>query len=202
MLLTFEGGEGSGKTTVIKRVQALLESEGKKVLVTREPGGVPLGELIRKMVLESPAQPISELFLFLASRAEHVATKILPALHSGTIVLCDRFSDSTLAYQGYARGLGIDRLLPMCQLAAASLEPHITFFLDIAPEIGLERARRSHKQESSDRMESEKMTFHQKVREGFLELARRYPSRIRVIDASAPLDEVVKQVMGHVHTSH
>src|SRR5262245_17978411 len=132
MLITFEGGEGAGKTTVIKRVQALLESEGNRVLVTREPGGVPLGELIRKMVLESPAQPISELFLFLASRAEHVATKILPALRAGTIVLCDRFSDSTLAYQGYARGLGIDRLLPMCQLAASSLEPHMTFFLDIA----------------------------------------------------------------------
>ena len=200
LFITFEGGEGSGKTTIIERVKTALEEKKKEVVTTREPGGVALGEAVRKIVLESsePVAPIAELLLFLAARAQHVEEKIKPAINARKVVLCDRFTDSTLAYQGFARGLGIEALVPICRMAASSLEPDLTIYLDIAPEVGLERAKNARKEEKSDRIEIETIAFHQKVREGFLALAERSPTRIVTIDASQDLEKVVEQVMKQI----
>ena len=197
MFITFEGGDGAGKSTVIARVKESLEKVGKQVVLTREPGGVPLGEEIRALLLESKTSVsiMAELLLFLASRAQHVEEKIKPALASGKIVLCDRFTDSTLAYQGYARELGIAALLPICKLASGGLEPNLTLYLDLDPAVGLARAK------SGDRMEGEAREFHEKVRKGFLKLAEMYPERIHKIDASKTPDEVYKQVMHYVNAA-
>lgn len=198
MFITFEGGDGAGKSTVIARVKESLEKSGKEVVLTREPGGVPLGEEIRALLLESKTSVsiMAELLLFLASRAQHVTEKIKPALEAGKVVLCDRFTDSTLAYQGYARGLGIETLLPLCKLATGGLDPHLTLYLDLDPSIGLARAK------SFDRMEAEAREFHEKVRQGFLKLAEMYPLRIHKIDASKTQDDVFKQVMHYVDAAH
>lgn len=198
MFITFEGGDGAGKSTVISRVKEQFERLGKKVVLTREPGGVPLAEEIRKWLLHSPFALSSraELFLFLAARAQHVDEKIKPALALGYVVLCDRFTDSTLAYQGFARELGIEVLRPLCAQATGGLEPNLTFYLDLDPRIGLARAQ------GGDRMEGETLHFHEKVRRGFLRLAEQSPERIRVIDASKSPDEVFNQVMSYVDTAH
>ena len=194
MLITFEGGDGAGKTTVIHRVKEFLEKRGEEVIVTREPGGVPLGEEIRHLLLNSKEQvtSVAELFLFLAARAQHVEEKIKPALKENKTVLCDRFTDSTLAYQGFARGFGIENLFPLCNLATGALTPHLTFYLDLDPEIGLKRAK------GGDRMEKEEKLFHQKVREGFLALASLYPTRIKKIDASKSPEEVFQQILPYL----
>lgn len=208
MFITIEGGEGSGKTTLIRSLESFFKERGEKVLLTREPGGTPLGDKIRELLLETADHRVSnraEVLLFLASRAEHVEDVIKPALKSGKVVLCDRFIDSTAAYQGYARGLGIQEMLHLSQFSSDNLEPELTLYLDIPPVEGLARAKKVMKSEKNDRIEGEKMVFHEKVRRGFLTLADLFPKRIHVLDARKPADQVLLeaiQVIEHVQSPH
>lgn len=199
-LITFEGGEGGGKTSLMSSLKEYLIDLGYEVFMTREPGGTPLGEEIRKLLLiKNTAISISakaELLLFLAARAQHIEECILPNLAQKKVVLCDRFNDSSIAYQGHARNLGYEMVSHLCELACGEAVPYMTFFLDVDPKEGLQRSKRLDKQESKknqgDRLESEQLAFHQKVREGFLKLQKQYPNRIFRIDAHLPLDKVVK----------
>src|SRR6187431_1687241 len=145
IFITIEGGEGAGKTTLIESLYQHLLGLGREVLKTREPGGTPLGEEIRKILLHStgPVSPYAELSLFLASRAQHISELIAPALAAGKVVLCDRFNDSTIAYQGMARGLGMEEVAAVCRFICAGLEPQLTLYLDIDPAVGLSRAKKS-----------------------------------------------------------
>lgn len=190
--VTFEGGEGAGKTTLINRVYDYLTSKGYAVIKTREPGGTVLGHHIRDLLLyKEEDQPTkkAELFLFLADRAQHVEKMILPALEQGKIVLCDRFNDSTLAYQGAARSFDPETLRHFCSFATSDLIPDLTLFLDLDPKIGLKRAEQG-KGNVRDRLESEALSFHMKVREAFLSFSQKEPHRFHVIDAAQPTDKV------------
>lgn len=201
-LISFEGGDGSGKTTQLKLLEKYLSAHGQTCLGTREPGGTALGEMIRQLLLEAGKEEISfptELFLYLADRAQHVQKVIRPALASGTIVLCDRFTDSTLAYQGYGRGVELDMLRRLNEVASPGITPDLTFLLDCPVEVGLPRtAQRIVNQTSGkrreDKFEREKVEFHERVRAGFLELARAEPKRIVILDASRALQEVHKEI--------
>jgi dTMP kinase len=199
--ITFEGGDGTGKSTQIKLLERHLIAEGKSCLTTREPGGTPLGQLLRKILLESGNHPISsstELFLYLADRAQHVHEVIAPAIMQGRIVLSDRHTDSTVAYQGYGRGFDVQLLLSLNRIASQGLTPDITFLLDCPVQLGLSRTihRRSGplKAEGADRFENENLEFHEKVRQGFLDLARAEPGRFHIIDASQSEQEVFAAV--------
>lgn len=186
MFVTFEGGEGAGKSTAIKSIVEALEKKGRKILLTREPGGTPISEEIRKIILDkanTAMDPRTEALLYAASRRQHVVEKILPALKRGEIVLCDRFIDSSLAYQGVARGIGIDEVYEMNRFAIGDLEPDLTIFFDIDPEVGLARIAKN-KDREVNRLDVEKLSFHKMVREAFLSLAKRFPERYVVIDAS------------------
>jgi dTMP kinase len=191
LFITIEGGEGVGKTTLTQKLGEHLEKKGYQVLRTREPGGSPFSEQMRNFLL-NPHIVIgerAELFLFLASRAEHLDKLILPALRAGKIVICERFNDSTIAYQGCARKLGMNYVEEVCRLAFSSFEPDRTLFLDIDPLEGLKRVRWS-RGESFDRIEQEELQFHHEVRQGFLHLADKYPNRIAVLDAGREPDLV------------
>ena len=193
--ITFEGGEGCGKSTQVLRLKAALEGEGRRVMLTREPGGTRLAELIRGLLkdeVEDPPCDRAELLLFLAARAQLVKNVIRPALESGTWVVSDRFSDSTFAYQGYGRGLPLDVLRLANDFACDGLKPDFTVLLDVSPEVAAARMRRREKalNTSADRIESAGDEFHARLRAGFLELARREPNRIAVVDASGSPDEV------------
>jgi dTMP kinase len=199
--ITFEGGDGTGKSTQIKLLERHLTAQGKSCLTTREPGGTSLGQLLRKILLESGKHPISsstELFLYLADRAQHVHEVIAPAITHGKIVLSDRHTDSTVAYQGYGRGFDVQLLLSLNRIASQGLTPDITFLLDCPVELGLSRMvhRRSgpSKGEGADRFENENLEFHEKVRQGFLDLARAEPGRFYIIDASQSEQEVFAAV--------
>lgn len=201
--ITLEGGEGSGKTTLLHQLAAFLTKRGFDVLTTREPGGSQLGETIRDLVLHHHASlsitTKAELLLFLAARAQHIEEKILPALKAGQIVLCDRFNDSTIAYQGGARGLGIEYVRNLCQLICESVTPELTLFLDVPPEIGLARSRLVQKEHAGvgelDRIESEALSFHQKIQSAFEYLAREEPLRIYTINATKTQEEVQKEAI-------
>lgn len=185
MFVTFEGPEGAGKSTVIRALAEQL-SPGRQVLVTREPGDGPVGRQIREILLHGEhVEPRAELFLFLADRAQHVESIVQPALAAGALVLCDRYCDSTLVYQGYARGLDLNMLRNLNRMASGGLNPDLTLLLDLPPEIGLAR------QNAQDRLDREPIEFHRKVRNGFLEEAKLDPARYRVIDASQEVDRVV-----------
>ncbi|MGZ8425803.1 MAG: dTMP kinase [Candidatus Binatia bacterium] len=196
--VTFEGGDGSGKTTQIRALESYLSSLGRVCLVTREPGGTDLGVMLRRVLLEAggaPIAPSSELFLYLADRAQHVSEVIRPAVAAGEIVLCDRFTDSTLAYQGYGRALDLGLLRKFNSVADDGTRPDLTFLLDCPIEVGLGRTASRQAQSQvdvpkEDRFEREQMEFHERVRAGFLDLARQEPSRIRVIDAAQPAAQV------------
>jgi dTMP kinase len=199
--ITFEGGDGTGKSTQIRLLERYLVAQGKTCLTTREPGGTSLGQLLRQILLESGNRPISsstELFLYLADRAQHVHEVIAPAIRQGKIVLSDRHTDSTVAYQGYGRGFDLQLLLSLNEIASGGLTPDITFLLDCPVELGLSRTvrRRSDtlKLKSDDRFESENLEFHEKVRQGFLDLARAEPERFYIIDASHPEQQVFAAV--------
>ena len=178
LFITFEGVEGAGKTTQIALLRAMLEREGRTVCITREPGGDALAEAVRKLVLHTEMTPRAELLLFLASRAQNVEQVIRPHLAAGEVVLCDRFTDSSLAYQGYGRGLGRDTVHLLNTFATGGLFPDLTFLLDLDPKVGLER------QSDRNRMEGETLAFHQRVREGFLSEAANDTPRICVLDAT------------------
>lgn len=204
--ITLEGGEGAGKTTVLERIEQKLLDGGYAVVKTREPGGSKLSNAIRGFLLNRDAEmqvgAKAELLLFLAARAQHIDELIAPALNAGKIVLCDRFNDSTIAYQGYARGLGIDEVSQMCHFACGGLTPSLTLFLDIAPEIGLQRSMRLTKENALagqvDRIEAEKIEFHRRVRQAFHEMAQQESARFRLIDATQSIDAVTAQALGYV----
>jgi dTMP kinase len=198
--VTFEGGDGTGKTTQVNAAESYLLRRSQACLATREPGGTALGKLIRKVLLEVGESEIAastELFLYLADRAQHVKQVVAPALTEGKIVLCDRFTDSTLAYQGYGRGIDLAWLRRLNDTASGGLRPHLTLLLDCPVETGLARAagRRDQAGEASeDRFEREELEFHQRVRSGFLEMARGEPERFRVVDASRSVSETAEQI--------
>lgn len=188
--ITFEGPEGSGKTTVIREITQRLESEGWDVLVTREPGGVKTGEDIRKILLEGEAiDDRSEALLFAASRREHLVNKVLPALREGKVVLCDRYIDSSLAYQGYARGIGVEEVRSINEFAINGLYPDLTLYLDIRASVGIQRI--NDNQRTQNRLDREKLDFHEKVVEGYRQIIHNEPNRFAVINAEQSIEEVV-----------
>ncbi|MEO5969263.1 MAG: dTMP kinase [Bdellovibrionia bacterium] len=194
-VISFEGTEGSGKSTLIREVGALLNQLGQPSIQTREPGGSILAEKIRNLILESSMNPWTELFLYEAARAEHLNQTILPALERGEIVLCDRFTDSTLAYQGHARGLPWNQIKILNKIATAGIRPRLTVFLDIDPEVGLRRAK------DPNRFEAEGVHFQQKVRKGFLKARAERPNSwltLRSDKLTAPI--LAKKVVNHLIT--
>ncbi len=198
--ITFEGGEGCGKSTQVKRLAAALEAKGVKVLLTREPGGTRLAEMIRTLLkdeTEDPPVDRAELLLFLAARAQLVRNVIRPALDAGTWVLSDRFSDSTIAYQGYGRGLPVDFVKAANEFACEGLAPDLTFLLDVEPSVAAQRmrGREAATNTSADRIERAGDDFHARLRQGFLELAAADAPRIVTIDASGTPDEVARAVL-------
>jgi dTMP kinase len=191
LFVTFEGIEGSGKSTHLRRLAAHLKAQGLDVVETREPGGTVAGEAIRALLLGAdaiPLTPLAELLLYCADRAQHVQDVVRPVLGAGRVVLCDRFSESTLAYQGYGRGLDLARVRALDAEARDGLVPGLTFLFDCPVEEGLARARA--RAGTGDRFEREVVSFHERVRRGFLEMARAEPARFRVLDSAAPVDEV------------
>ena len=196
--ITFEGGEGSGKSTQIALLAERLRAAGAEIVVTCEPGGTPVGDRVRALVLDvSHAGMASrtELLLYEASRAELVSAVIGPALERGAVVLCDRFADSSTAYQAYGRGLPLGEVLTLNLLATGGVWPDLTLLLDLEPAEGLARAAATS---AADRLESEDLGFHERVRAGFLAIAGGEPLRVRVLDASAGPDEVAERVAGAV----
>lgn len=194
MFITFEGGEGSGKTSVIREVQAALIKKGYQVLVTREPGGSHVAEQIRQIILDSKNTSMTaatEALLFAASRTQHLEEKVLPALKEGKIVLCDRYVDSSLAYQAYGRDLGFDFVSKANNFAMKHL-PDVTFYLDVLPEIGLKRIR---KRDDLNRLDKEEKSFHEKVREGYFKLLSMYPERIVKINANDTIEVSFNEIM-------
>lgn len=189
--ITFEGGEGSGKSTNIGFVVSYLKKLGKKVLLVREPGSTHIGEQIRHILLDPKNEGMSvetELFLYLAARAQLVSEVIRPALEKGTIVISDRFEDSTIVYQGYGGGFSLPKLKRMVKEARGNLVPRLTFLLDINEKVGLKRSGRK------DRMEHKSIEFHKKIRRGYLALAKENPKRFAVISTHASKKEVKQQI--------
>jgi dTMP kinase len=195
LFLSFEGIDGSGKTTQVARLSDELRSRGREVVSLREPGGTALGEKIRSLLLDpsdEPPVPLAELLLFSAARAQILSTRVRPALERGAVVVLDRFCDATYAYQGFGRGLPLEQILSIETIAAAML-PARTWYLDLSPEESARR--RAFRGGAADRMESEVDAFRARVREGYLERARLHPSRIRVVDASLSVDEIGASIL-------
>jgi dTMP kinase len=191
--ITFEGPDGAGKTTIINMVAKQLGD----ILLTREPGGIDIAEQIRAVILDksnTAMDPRTEALLYAAARRQHLIEKVKPALDAGRIVLCDRFVDSSLAYQGYARGLGIDEVFSINQFAIENLMPELTIYFDIEPELGLQRINKNKGREIN-RLDLENLEFHQRVRSGYYQLIDRFPDRIRCIDASGTVEEVFKKTL-------
>ena len=211
LFMTFEGMEGCGKTTQVKRLARRLRGLGVPVIVTLEPGGTRIGKNLRRVLLDSRNRaltPLAELMLYAADRAQHVEEIIKPALRTGKWVICDRFSDATVVYQGMARGQDMQLIRRLNEAVAQKIRPQITFLLDCPVDIGLERALRRNLRGSDrgqDRFEKEKIGFHRKVRNAYLKLARKERKRFVVIDARSPRDEVEREIfkkiqpfLGHV----
>ena len=197
MFITLEGPEGSGKTTAVEAAVKKLEEMGCQIVRTREPGGTPISEQIRNVILDKGNTAMdgrTEALLYAASRRQHLVEKVWPALKEGKIVICDPYLDSSLAYQGGARGLGIEEVLNINLFATENTWPDLTLLFDIKPEIGLARINANANREVN-RLDLEKIEFHNKVRESFLALARRFPDRYVIIDASLSRDEVAKATM-------
>jgi len=198
--ITIEGVEGAGKSTCMSLAAAEIEKCGKRLLQTREPGGTELGEDLRKLLLGHRHHGMAddtELLLMFAARAEHIQRKIRPALHAGQWVLCDRFTDATYAYQGAGRGLSLQRIAQLEDWVQGTLRPDLTILMDLPVDMGMERAG---KRSAPDRFESETLEFFQRIRRGYLDIARQEPARVKVIDASRSLAEVsadVVQTIGH-----
>lgn len=192
MFITFEGGEGGGKSTLVRKIAEALQPRFT-VCITREPGGTKLGESIRSLLLHGEkVDAKAELFLFLAARIQHVEEVIKPALQRGEIVLCDRFSDSTIAYQGGGRALGVEYVQACTRQAIGDFQPDLTFYIDVPPEVGLQRAGR---RSGHDRIEKEALQFHEEVRRAFCFLAKDEPNRIQLLDGTKSRDEVLKDAL-------
>ncbi|VDG98504.1 Thymidylate kinase [Lysinibacillus sphaericus] len=196
LFITFEGPEGAGKTTVIKEIYNRLQQQGKCSVLTREPGGIRIAEKIRTIILDNDHEEMdgrTEALLYAAARRQHLTEKVIPALEEGAIVLCDRFVDSSLAYQGYARGLGIDEVLAVNEFAINGLMPDHTIYFDLSPEAGLARIAASGDREQN-RLDNETLQFHKDVAEGYRLVQKRFPKRIQSIDASGSVEEVTEIV--------
>lgn len=197
MFITLEGIEGSGKTTQIGRLVEFLEDRGIECVTTRQPGGTLIGENIRSILLDpanSALAPMTELLLYMADRAQHIYELIRPCLKAGKAVICDRYFDATVVYQGFARGLNIELIRQLHQILFDNLKPDVTLLLDLAPKVGLQRAwqqlNNGQRSGHESRFEAETVAFHEKVRAGYLELARLEPDRFRIIDAAQSQDQV------------
>lgn len=204
MLITFEGIEGCGKSTQAIRLAARFNKEGVPCVHTLEPGGTPVGQQIRQILLDARNQdlpPLSELFLYEADRALHVARTVQPALAAGKWVICDRFFDATTVYQGYGRGLDREMILLLNQKASAGITPDVTFLIDCPVEVGLRRASKRDQAAPArglDRFEKEALTFHQAVRQGYLALARQEPSRFVVLDGEGAVEQLEKDIWARI----
>ena len=199
--ITFEGPEGSGKSTVMKAVEAFLQNEGYEIVTTREPGGIKIAEDIREIILSKDNTMMSaktEALLFAASRNQHLEEKVIPALNEGKIILCDRFVDSSLAYQGYARGLGVDEIFTINKFAIGETMPDVTIFIDVPPEVGLKRVFSNTRK--VDRLDLETKEFHQKVYEGYHRLAKRFDNRFVIIDGTNPVETVIEDTLQVIKT--
>lgn len=199
LFITFEGGEGSGKTTIIETLKKELMTLGFDVIQTREPGGSRIAEQIRKVILDkenTELDPLAEALLYAASRRQHLKEVVIPALQTEKIVLCDRYIDSSLVYQGYARGIGIEEVYEMNQFATNGLLPNLTLLIDLDPNKGLERIK--YNQREVNRLDLEQLSFHEKVRCGYLEVQKRFPNRIKLIDGARTLEAVYQDVLQEV----
>ena len=193
--ITIEGTDGSGKSTQIELLMDYLRKKGADVIFTREPGGTHRSEKIREIILDvdnSEMTGITEALLYAAARSQHVEEKIIPALEAGKIIICDRFVDSSIAYQGAARGLGAEKIMGINEAALHGIMPDMTLFFDLSPEKGILRKKNER---ALDRLEKEKMDFHEKVYEGYKNLCKKYPERIKPIDADRSIDEVHSEVI-------
>jgi len=194
VFITFEGIEGSGKSTQAKLLYEWFLDRGRRVVLTREPGGTEAAERIRDLILrewEESFPPFSELCLYLAARGFHVKNLIKPSLSEGAVVICDRFSDSTLAYQGYGRGLDLELIKKMNREVTEGIKPDLTFLIDVPVEVGLERIGKRRR----DRIEGESLEFHRRVRRGFLDIAGKEPERVVVVDGTGSREEVFKFIL-------
>lgn len=203
MFITLEGIEGSGKTTQLKHIEAFFSRKGLETVITREPGGTVVGEKIRAVLLNpdiEPMAPLTELFLYEADRIEHLEKIIRPALADGKIVVCDRFYDATVVYQGYGRGLDREMIARLHRTILGDLEPDLTILFDLAPEIGLDRAwnqvKGGDRSGKEMRFEKEKLAFHRRIRDGYLAIARQQPGRFAIVDAGKEENSVRKTVTG------
>jgi dTMP kinase len=201
--ITFEGTEGCGKTTQIRRLTAYLEEKHLPFMLTREPGGTAIGDRIRQILLSSEnsrMEPVTEFFLYVAARAQHISQVVLPALKDGKTVLCDRFADATLAYQGTGRGLNPAWIEEIHERFLKGLKPDLTFLLDLPVEEGLRRAwkRMENQAVKEDRFEKEALAFHRRVREGYLLLARKEPKRIIVLDGMKDEQSLHREILNHL----
>lgn len=192
LFITFEGADGCGKTTQMQMLAQYLKEQGQDVVLTREPGGKGLGEKVREILLnyDGEVSDRCESFLFLADRAQNIDIIVNPAVEAGKFVLCDRHTDSTVAYQGYGRGLNLERIKKLNNLATNGKKPDLTFLFDIDTETSMRRVGKE-----KDRMESAGIEFHNRVRQGYLELAKQEPERIKVIDATKSIEEIHKEVL-------
>lgn len=204
VFITFEGIEGSGKTTQQQRLAAYLRERGRTVVTTKEPGGTPLADRIRAILLDSASviDPIAEVFLFAASRRQHTMEIIEPALARGEVVLCDRYADSTLAYQGFGRLIDLDRLRTLNDWATDALKPDLTLVYDLAEETGVRRAvsRNASAEQDEGRFEAEDLRFHRRVREGYRSLAVAEQARFAIVDADAGVDDVFARTLDVLRT--
>ncbi len=194
--ITIEGGEGSGKTSVIIKLIDELNKRGYQTLSTREPGGSKIAEEIREVILNvenTNMDYMTEALLYAASRRQHLEEVVKPAIKEGKLVICDRYVDSSLAYQGHARGLGIDNVYEVNMYATGGFMPDLTIFIDVPPEVGLSRIKKNNR--SVDRLDLEKMNFHNLVHEGYLKVYERFPERIVRIDGNKPIDEVYEDLL-------
>lgn len=192
IFITLEGPDGAGKSTQIENIKSYFENAGREVVVSREPGGTPISEKLRNIVLDNgnaEMDDITEMFVYAAARAQHVSEKIRPALDKGSVVVCDRFVDSSIAYQGYGRNLG-DQVAEVNRYATGGLEPDVTFFMDLDPEIGRSRIGKDVR----DRLEQQKLDFHYRVYEGYKAICEKYPERVVRIDATRTIDEIKEDI--------
>ncbi|MUT67734.1 dTMP kinase [Paenibacillus sp. NEAU-GSW1] len=200
IFITIEGGEGSGKTTLIERLAHTMQQRGQIAVTTREPGGIPIAEQIRSVILDRSHTGMdarTEALLYAAARRQHLVEKVAPALQAGQIVICDRFVDSSLAYQGYARELGMEEVWSINRFAIGDWMPQLTVYLDIDPSVGLNRISRASEREVN-RLDLESLAFHKRVREGYRELLKRYPERIVRVDAEGTPEQVFADVLAVV----